>query len=71
MVNMGLSIPIKIGSIGGGATATSSMTKTEHSHHIFVEINMDTYYASVDEARTRMGASAASLLRKNDIPGFF
>lgn len=45
--------------------------KKEFYHHIYVEINMDTYYASVDEARTKMGDSAAQLLRNNDIPGFF
>ncbi len=50
---------------------TTSTGESIHYHHILVEINMDTYYASVDEARTPMAESAAKLLTSNDIPGFF
>ncbi|MBU2510104.1 hypothetical protein KJ966_02160 [bacterium] len=71
MVNFGLKIPIKAVSISAGGGASTTMTSQETSHHIFVEINMDTYYASIDEARSRLGSSSAQLLRNNDIPGFF
>jgi hypothetical protein len=50
---------------------TMASGKKEFYHHIYVNINMDTYYASVDEARTRLSDSAANLLTNNDIPGFF
>lgn len=53
------------------AKFTFASGKKEFYHHIFVEINMDTYYASVDEAKTKMSASAANLLTSDDIPGFF
>ena len=71
-VNFGLEVPIE----GGGteAVAVSETTNTEgveHKHHIYVEINMDTYYASVDESQTQLSGSAAQLLSNNDIPGFF
>jgi hypothetical protein len=38
---------------------------------IMAIIDMDTYYASVDESRTPLSDSAAKLLEKKDIPGFF
>ncbi|MCP4134209.1 MAG: hypothetical protein GY754_24765 [bacterium] len=50
---------------------TFSSGVKEYYHHINAEINMDTYYASVDEARTRLSSSAGELLTNNDIPGFF
>jgi hypothetical protein len=50
---------------------TTSTGVKEFFHHIYVEIDMDTYYASVDEAKTKMGDSAAKLLTNDDIPGFF
>lgn len=43
----------------------------ETSHSIKVELNMDTYYASVDEARTNLSKPAENLLKKKDLPGFF
>lgn len=51
--------------------ATFASGKKEFYHNIYVEINMDTYYASVDEARSRMSDSAATLLQNKDLPGFF
>jgi len=44
---------------------------TETSHIIEVTVNLVTYYASVDEAQSKIGKSAASLLVNKDIPGFF
>ena len=40
-------------------------------HSIMAIIDMDTYYASVDESRTPLSESAARLLEKKDIPAFF
>jgi len=57
--------------INASSKFTYASGKKEFYHHIYVEINMDTYYASVDEARTRLSSSAAQLLSNNDIPGFF
>ena len=51
-------------------TNTQTETKT-HSHRILVTLLVDTYYASVNEARSAMSDSARELLEKKDIPGFF
>lgn len=40
-------------------------------HHIQVEINMHTYYASVDESASSLSDAAKTLLLNKDIPGFF
>lgn len=40
-------------------------------HNIFVEINLHSYYASVDESSTKMSDSASRLISNNDLPGFF
>lgn len=40
-------------------------------HNVRVEINMHTYYASVDESSTELSDPAKTLLLNNDIPGFF
>ena len=40
-------------------------------HNIFVEINLHSYYASLDEASASMSSSASRLLINNDLPGFF
>ncbi len=69
--SFGLAVPLKAVTLGGGASMQTSTTSSVRKHHIFVEINMDTYYASVDEAQTRMGSTAGQLLTNNDIPGFF
>lgn len=58
-------------SIRASATADTRDKVQLHSHHIRVEINMDTYYASIDEANSRLSDTAANLLKNNDIPGFF
>ena len=69
--SFGLEVPLEAVTVGGSASSSVSLDTTEHKHHIYVEINMDTYYASVDEARTRLSSSAGLLLTNNDIPGFF
>lgn len=53
------------------ANADIATTKEEHTHSIKVELNMDTYYASVDEAKTQLSGPAKNLLTNKDIPGFF
>lgn len=45
--------------------------KKYYRHHIFVIINLHSYYASLDESKAVVSKSAAALLQKNDIPGFF
>ncbi|MBU3916182.1 hypothetical protein KKA14_11670 [bacterium] len=45
--------------------------KTMFYHNLRVEINMHTYYASVDEGSTLLSDSAKTLLLNGDIPGFF
>lgn len=53
------------------ANADVSTDQTETSHSIKVELNMDTYYASVDEGRTNLSGPAKNLLTNKDLPGFF
>jgi len=52
-------------------TSKVTASGTSYSHIIEVNINLITYYASVDEAQTKIGTSAARLLTNRDIPGFF
>ena len=46
-------------------------TKTEKTKHLMVSLNVDTYYASVDEAASPLAESAQELLTSMDFPGFF
>ena len=39
--------------------------------NIVVTLNMDTYYASVNEAGTPLSEASAALLEREDVPGFF
>jgi hypothetical protein len=41
------------------------------NHRMLVVINLHSYYSSVDESNSKVGQSAAILLKKNDLPGFF
>ncbi len=41
------------------------------NHRMLVVINLHSYYSSVDESNSKVGESAALLLKKNDLPGFF
>jgi len=43
----------------------------EYSHSVKVELNMDSYYASIDEIKSRLSLSSENLLKKRDIAGFF
>ncbi len=53
------------------ANSAISSDVNETSHHVKVELNMDTYYASVDEAKTELSTAAKNLLTNKDLPGFF
>jgi hypothetical protein len=57
----------------GTRTTTSAVTSETKifTHHIFVVINLNSYYASVDESKTKMSTTAAQLILNKDIPGFF
>ncbi len=45
--------------------------KTFHKHRMVAIIDLDSYYASVDEASTSLSESAKNLLVSNALPGFF
>jgi hypothetical protein len=50
----------------------SSSSRTEaSSKHMVATLNMDSYYASVDEASTPLSDAAIELLARQDLPGFF
>src|SRR5438874_11341488 len=53
------------------AGATSAAENGRSAHSILVTLNVDTYYASVNEAGTPMSDSAKALLTNQDVPGFF
>jgi hypothetical protein len=58
-------------SVKARTMSTDSQGKETFFHNIMVNINMDTYYASVDESKTSLGDAPKTLLLNNDIPGFF
>lgn len=45
--------------------------KTYTKHRMVAIIDLDTYYASVNEANTNLSDSAKNLLTNKDLPGFF
>lgn len=45
--------------------------KTYTKHRIVAIIDLDSYYASVDESLTSLSDSAKALLTNNDLPGYF
>ena len=53
------------------ASATHAASQGRSAHSILVTLNVDTYYASVNEAGTSLSDSAAALLTNQDVPGFF
>ncbi len=57
--------------IKASGTSTEVEGVTMYYHNLRVEINMHTYYASVDEGSTVLSDAAKTLLLNNDIPGFF
>ena len=59
--------------VSADASAKTSVVsgETYNNHRILVTIEMDVYYASLDEAQTKLSDSAKTLLTNDDIPGFF
>ncbi len=49
----------------------NGIDKTFYYHNIFVEINLHSYYASVDESASKMSDSASRIISNGDLPGFF
>lgn len=47
------------------------LNRRYYYHNVFVEINLHSYYASLDESTTKMSDSASKLLANSDLPGFF
>jgi hypothetical protein len=50
---------------------TDSSNTTWFKHSIKVSIDIDVYYASVDEAKAKLAEAPTKLLQTNDLPGFF
>jgi hypothetical protein len=57
--------------VGGKSDSKTASTDEFSSFHILVTIDIDVYYSSVDEGRTKLSDSAAELLTSNDLPSFF
>ena len=51
--------------------STSKDTSKVQKHRMVAVINLDSYYSSVDEAKSKLSDSAGQLLNTGDIPGFF
>jgi hypothetical protein len=60
-----LQIPAKTGVESSGKKAGREIKR------IMVNIQLDSYYASVDESKTKLSDSASKLITNNDITGFF
>ncbi len=58
-------------SLKGISKTTTIEGKTWYSHSMVVSISLSTYYASVDESRSKLSAAAKKLLQTKDLPGFF
>ena len=67
-----LEVPIELGvNLDVTSKYTYSGGVKLYYHRILVEINMDSYYSSVDEAKSELSESVAAMLSAKDIPGFF
>jgi hypothetical protein len=53
------------------ASRQAATQRKVNIQNVLVTLNMDTYYASVNEAGTPLSDSAAALLQREDVPGFF
>jgi hypothetical protein len=45
--------------------------KTYYNHSMFAKIDLISYYASLDEGKSKLSDASALLLANNDLPGFF
>jgi len=50
---------------------TSSNNSSKNVIKIIVSIQLNSYYASLNESQAKLSASAASLIKSKDLPGFF
>ncbi len=50
---------------------TTTRTNEREIKSIMVNIQLDSYYASVDESKSKISDSASKLIENNDLPGFF
>jgi len=55
----------------GSASSSTIDGTTYHSQHILVTTDVDVYYSSVDESKSKIADPARDLLTANDLPGFF
>lgn len=53
------------------ASRQAATARKVNLQHVLVTLSADTYYASVNEAGTPLGDTAAALLQRGDVPGFF
>ncbi len=55
---------------GNGKTTVINNTRY-FNHHVLAEINLHSYYASIDESAAQLSSPAKTLLTNKDLPGFF
>jgi hypothetical protein len=64
----GMGVKVKVNASKSGTVIDGT---TFYDHYIMVTADIDVYYSSIDESRSRIGEAARELLTSNDIPGFF
>jgi hypothetical protein len=64
----GAGVSVKINASGTGTTIDG---KTYTSQYLMVTVNVEVYYAAVDESKSKIADPARELLTSSDIPGFF
>jgi hypothetical protein len=57
--------------VSGSGSSSVIDGKTYHSQFIKVTVDVEAYYSSVDESKSKIAEPARELLTSNDIPGFF
>lgn len=64
----GFGVKVKVNASGSGTVIDGT---TYYDHYMMVTADIDVYYSSIDESKSRIGEAARELLTSNDIPGFF
>lgn len=64
----GMGVSVKVNASGAGTVIDNS---TYYDHFMMVTADVDVYYSSIDESRSRIGDAAHELLAASDVPGFF
>lgn len=57
--------------VSGDVSYKDEFEQTWYKHHLVVTIDIEAYYASVDEGKAKLADAAGELLKGNDVPGFF